>query len=483
MTSAAYLYLRLSKDKATSSDSLDDQERKLRDRARAEGLDVATIYSDGAGRSAYGAKGLDRPEWARLVQEVPAGSVVMAVETSRFSRDTEDGLRQIRQLRARDVHVLTLDGNDTRTEGSALPLTVRLAVAEEESRMKAERLKRARDRDRRLGKWAGRSPYGHRRRQDGRLELDPETAPVVRRMVDLYLSGLGAGAIARTLNEDGIPNPNGRPWRQVSVSALLRNPVLCGWLPHQDRPYLGEDGEPVVCVVGPTIVTTGERGRLQQTARGRTRLDHDRRRGSGRPARSLLGDLLLCGRCGSRMATQGTSYSCTGRTYGGSCQGLTTLRERIDAEVLSRVLAYAAALDVEDDRLRRIGEAWIGTAPAVSETSLQAAGDLTEARQRLAVLEEDHYVRGILDADRFQELRAALTARISTLEVAAAQEGPALDLGPLLDLVNSREAAEDASPEVLRSLIAAAVESVVLDPPPMKGARFDPDRVRVTWRA
>ena len=81
------------------------------------------------------------------------------------------------------------------------------------------------------GFWvASRTPYGHKRVhvQDGakkcpRLEPDPDTAPVGERIFALAAAGKGITAIARTLNDDAIANPTGRPWSKNGVHILLTN--------------------------------------------------------------------------------------------------------------------------------------------------------------------------------------------------------------------------------------------------------------------
>jgi len=96
----------------------------------------------------------------------------------------------------------------------------------------------------------GRPPYGYRladagphpnpaKAADGRrlhvLEVDPVTGPVVARIFDLFLNGMGIFLIAQTLTDDGIPSPSaydrarnrhrtGTAWSKSAVQAILKNP-------------------------------------------------------------------------------------------------------------------------------------------------------------------------------------------------------------------------------------------------------------------
>ncbi|MEV4079453.1 recombinase family protein [Nonomuraea fuscirosea] len=101
----------------------------------------------------------------------------------------------------------------------------------------------------------GRPPYGYRlvdagphphpaKAADGkrlrRLEPDPLTAPVVRRIFAAFLAGQGLSAIADRLTRDGILCPSaydrarnrhrsGIGWSKTAVRAILLNPRYTGW--------------------------------------------------------------------------------------------------------------------------------------------------------------------------------------------------------------------------------------------------------------
>ena len=101
----------------------------------------------------------------------------------------------------------------------------------------------------------GRPPFGYRlgdagphpnptKSNDGRrlhqIEPDTETAPIVRRIFDEYLSGYGYMAIAERLTRDGIASPSGHDrnrnphrhglaWGKSAVRAILTNPRYTGF--------------------------------------------------------------------------------------------------------------------------------------------------------------------------------------------------------------------------------------------------------------
>ena len=229
-----------------------------------------------------------------------------------------------------------------------------------------------------------RPPYGHKRRADGKLELDPITAPVLRRIATMAAEGSGAVAIARTLNAEGIPGPTGKQWNQMTVAALLRNPVLCGWMPaHGDRStHEVVNGAPVVVVEGPTIMSVAERQRMRAVVGARSpKATHGKRVG-GRPSNALLRSILHCSRCGETMTPNGKQYVCTAARTGRVCDGLTGTMELADATVAQMVLSHLAALDPEVPeelaQLVAVAERWMPTADDGAEAQAQAELEATQ---------------------------------------------------------------------------------------------------------
>ncbi len=101
----------------------------------------------------------------------------------------------------------------------------------------------------RAGRWlGGRPPYGYRIADAGphpnpskaasgarlhQLEPDPETAPVVRRIFEMYLAGAGYKQVAATLTREGVPCPSAhdparnrhRPGYGWAMSAVPSSPT------------------------------------------------------------------------------------------------------------------------------------------------------------------------------------------------------------------------------------------------------------------
>ena len=141
-----------------------------------------------------------------------------------------------------DAHdlVMSLYGGMSKGERNRIKIRVRSAMAAQ-----------AATEGRFLG---GRPPYGYQLADAGahpnpgkaaigqrlhRLEPDPFAAPIVARIFEQYISGLGLYAIAESLTREDIPSPSahdparnrhrdGRAWSKSAVRAILTNPRYTG---------------------------------------------------------------------------------------------------------------------------------------------------------------------------------------------------------------------------------------------------------------
>ena len=153
---------------------------------------------------------------------------------------------------------------------------------------------------RQVGRWPGGTPpYGYRVVRNGnggngrKLDLDPETAPVVSMIVGRILDGNTMAAVCRELTSAGVPAPKGGPWQISTMRHLLRSPALRGHRVHKGQVVLGDDGQPVA--FGPELLDAETFQRLQAELKP----------GNGAGVRknaSPLSGLLKCHECGLPLA-------------------------------------------------------------------------------------------------------------------------------------------------------------------------------------
>ncbi len=249
------IYCRLSiedKDKADSNDSrsIQNQREMLCDYCMERGWEIFDIYVDD------GYSGIDRsrPDFNRLLSDCENGDIdiVLCKDQSRFSRDTiiiEQYINdKFLEWGVRFIGVA--DNSDTESESYS---TMRLfASAYNEMYVKdiSAKIRRTLEFKRQQGQFVGSfAPYGYSISQEDkhRLVIDEKTAPVVRRIFDMYVSGEGYRRIVQYLNSEGIVSPteykrrNGSKyvncnadsrglWTQSTVARILANEVYTGTL-------------------------------------------------------------------------------------------------------------------------------------------------------------------------------------------------------------------------------------------------------------
>ena len=214
-------YARVSSGKDAMLHSLSAQVSYYSDYIQKHGWEYAGVYADEA---ITGTKD-NRENFQRLLAECRKGTVQMVItkSISRFARNTVTLLETVRELKALGVDVYFEEQNiHTMSADGELMLTILASYAQEESLSVSENMKWRIRKNFESGKpWSG-FILGYRF-QNGQFAVVPEEAEIVKRIFREYLDGLGATAIMKGLNEDGILTRLGKPWRIEGVLKILRN--------------------------------------------------------------------------------------------------------------------------------------------------------------------------------------------------------------------------------------------------------------------
>lgn len=220
-------YARVSSGKDAMLHSLSEQVSYYSDliQRNSEWL-YAGVYSD---EDETGTKAT-RDGFQRLLNDCRVGRIDMVItkSISRFARNTVTLLETVRELKALGIDVFFERENLHTLNGDGeLMITILVSYAEEESLSVSENMKWRVKRNFEEGKpWDG-VLLGYRL-VDGRYEIQPEEAAIVRRIFSEFLSGKGRQAIATQLNEEGAVTRFGNRWSARTVSGILRNYTYTG---------------------------------------------------------------------------------------------------------------------------------------------------------------------------------------------------------------------------------------------------------------
>ena len=171
-----------------------------------------------------------RAGFQRLIDDCRRGEIdlVITKSVSRFSRNTLTFLRMIRELKELGVDVYFEEQNiHTLSSEGELMLTILASFAQEESLSASENQKWRIQKNFKEGRpWNG-AMLGYRN-VGGTLEIVPEEAAVVRRIYDLYLSGVGIQSIVNTINREGLRTRRGAKFKYDGVWKILQNEAYAG---------------------------------------------------------------------------------------------------------------------------------------------------------------------------------------------------------------------------------------------------------------
>jgi DNA invertase Pin-like site-specific DNA recombinase len=329
------------------------------------------VIDDDQGKSGISAEG--RPGFQRLVAEVGLGHVglVLGIEMSRLARSCRDWHQLLEICALFDTLIADADGvYDPASYNDRLLLGLKGTMSEAELHILKARMHEGRLAKARRGELALILPMGYLRRPSGEVVLDPDeqAQATIRLIFDVFERSRTLNGLLRYLvaHDVGLPirvrsgpRKGELEWHRANrhtLGEVLRNPVYAGAYAYGRRPLerRRQPGAGRRSVTGPEDWAVLIRDRLpayitwEHYERNLRQLAANRSHYKGvvRGGPSLLSGLLVCGRCGRRMATQynsngyGLRYSCSRMAvdYGGEiCQSL--VGRPLDALVGELVLA------------------------------------------------------------------------------------------------------------------------------------------------
>ena len=248
------IYCRLSEEdrnkqfETDDSNSIQNQKAMLKQYADEQGWDVYESYSD----DDYTGSDRRRPAFNRLLKnaEDRKFNIVLCKTQSRFTRELElvekyiHGLFPLWGIR----FVSIVDNADTANKGNKKSRQINGLVNEWYLEDMSDNIKSVLTSRRQNGFHIGAfALYGYKKDPDqkGHLIIDEEAAAVVREVFTLFSQGMGKTAIARLLNDRGIPNPteykrrnglrykqpdnkNSTLWKYFAISDMLINEIYIG---------------------------------------------------------------------------------------------------------------------------------------------------------------------------------------------------------------------------------------------------------------
>ena len=183
-----YAYTRVSTGMQVDAYSLDAQLSSIKKYCEYKGYEIVHHYSD---RGISGKDIKHRIEFRQMMTDIASNkdgvSYVIVFKLSRFGRNTENVLNALKFLQAHEVALACSEENiDSSNEMSNFIITIMAAVAELERENILIQTQAGRRQKAIEGKWnGGPAPYGYSL-TNGKLEINEEQAPLIRRIFEIF---------------------------------------------------------------------------------------------------------------------------------------------------------------------------------------------------------------------------------------------------------------------------------------------------------
>ena len=304
---------------------------------------MAGIFAD---EGITGTSARKRPEFLRMIRQCKQGKIdiVLTKSISRFARNTVDCLNYVRALKELGIAVIFEKENMNTLEiDSEILITMLGAFAQSESESISANVRWGKRQAMKEGKAIinYKHLYGYRKGADGKPEIIPEQAEIVRKIYDLFLCGTPIRGILEYLNANNIPNILGElQWAKNAVNSILTNEKYCGDVLLQ-KTYIDD------CINKKVKKNTGQlpmylvqnhhEGIISRETFDAAQAELSRRNAGRSPSKKnaptgrsrysskyALSDRLYCGECGTRY------QRCTWRNRDGSKRIVWRCVSRVD---------------------------------------------------------------------------------------------------------------------------------------------------------
>ena len=429
--------------------------------------------------------------------------LIITKEISRFARNTLDSIQFTRQLLGCGVGVFFQNDNiNTFDEDSELRLSIMSSIAQDELRKLSSRVKFGHQQAIKNNVVLGNSRIFGYRKENRRLVIDEEQAPMVRELFELYATDqYSMKQIEALFWEKGYRNLNGKKIAHTTMSNMISNPKYKGYYvgnkvkvvdmftkkqkflpPEEWVMFKDETGEIVPAIVSEELWD-------QANAILRRRSDDVKNRQGACNHANLLTGKLFCTCCGTayyrresqdKQGHKNSKWVCSGKIKNGadSCASFPIYEDEIKPlllDVFRDTEASAEALIEEYVEMYR-----------ALDRGGRLDSQIAALHKKLATVEQKRMklltfnAQGKLDDADFLAMNKQCSAEAKTLQAQldelTAQQESAGNMKQQLDTIRTvlRNAQKDAAKGVItKEFVARYIDKIFVTPEEDGSLRLD----------
>ena len=446
-----------------------------------------------------------RENFNRMIDDAAEDTfdLIITKEISRFARNTLDSIQFTRQLLGCGVGVFFQNDNiNTFDEDSELRLSIMSSIAQDELRKLSSRVKFGHQQAIKNNVVLGNSRIFGYRKENRRLVIDEEQAPMVRELFELYATDqYSMKQIEALFWEKGYRNLNGKKIAHTTMSNMISNPKYKGYYvgnkvkvvdmftkkqkflpPEEWVMFKDETGEIVPAIVSEELWD-------QANAILRRRSDDVKNRQGVCNHANLLTGKLFCTCCGTayyrresqdRQGHKNSKWVCSGKIKNGadSCASFPIYEDEIKPlllDVFRDTEASAEALIEEYVEMYR-----------ALDRGGRLGSQIAALHKKLATVEQKRMklltfnAQGKLDDADFLAMNKQCSAEAKTLQAQldelTAQQESAGNMKQQLDTIRTvlRNAQKDAAKGVItKEFVARYIDKIFVTPEEDGSLRLD----------
>ncbi|MFJ7234580.1 recombinase family protein [Streptomyces tendae] len=299
------IYVRISKDRKGQELGIQRQEKACRELCERMGWGVLKVYPENDVSASTTSK-RRRPQYTEMLRDARDGFIdgIVVYSIDRLTRRISELTSFLEEQKEHGFAFATTEGEDTATANGRMILTIKGAVAQQETERMSERVNNSLLQRREQGK-----PHAGGKRQFGFEEgsyfkaLNEGEARLIREGYRILMSRKPKtpGDVARYWNSEGSTTPQGGAWTIQSVKRVYRSERTGGIVTYKGQD-IGDSiyGAPLTRAQWENVQTLLD-SRATPAAKGSGKRKH------------VYSGFLRCGHCGSAMRVQWATIQ--GRTF------------------------------------------------------------------------------------------------------------------------------------------------------------------------
>ncbi|MEU1787216.1 recombinase family protein [Streptomyces sparsogenes] len=298
------IYVRISKDRKGQELGIQRQEKACRELCERMGWGVLKVYPENDTSASTTSK-RRRPVYTEMLRDAREGLIdgIVVYSIDRLTRRIAELTHFLEEQKEHGFAFATTEGEDTATANGRMILTIKGAVAQQETERMSERVNNSLLQRREQGKpHAGGSRLFGFKEGSNLQELNPDEVELIRLGYQMLMDQRTPGDVARAWNERGARTPEaGTAWDIHKVKRVYRSQRIGGIVS-----YKGQDiGDSIY----PHPLTREEWENVQTVLDSRST---PAGKGAGK-RKHLYSGFLKCGHCGSTTRVQWATIQ--GRTF------------------------------------------------------------------------------------------------------------------------------------------------------------------------